>query len=110
MYHPQSDGLTERWNRTLLGMLATCVEDRTENWEDYVQKVCMAYNTSTYATTGFTPFFLMFRRQVRIPADLMYGTAEPESHDYRIAREYSAGKQERQIIRKYMATLMKLGL
>ena len=106
-------------------MLATCVEDRTENWEDYVQKVCMAYNTSTYATTGFTPFFLMFRRQVRIPADLMYGTAEPESHDYgeyaaklrktlydayRIAREYSAGKQERQIIRKYMATLMKLGL
>ena len=92
-------------------MLATCVEDRPEEWEDYVQKVCMAYNTSTHATTGFTPFYLMFGRQARIPADLMYGTAEPESLNYgefaaklrqsladayKIARNSTAGKQERQ--------------
>ena len=110
-YHSQSDGLAERWNRTLLVMLATCVADDPQEWEGHVQKVCMAYNTSTHATTGFTPFFLMFGRQARIPTDLMYGTAEPESLDYgeyaaqlrksmanayRIARESSAGKQERQ--------------
>ena len=123
-YHPQSDGLAERWNRTLLGMLATCVADCPADREDYVQKVCMAYNTSTHATTGFTPFFLMFERQARIPTDLMYGTAEPESLDcgeyaaklrktfanaYRIARKSSAGKQKRQATKKYTANLTMLG-
>ena len=56
-YHPQSDGLVERWNRTLLSMLATCVEDRLGDWECYVRTACMAYNTSTQATIGFTPFW-----------------------------------------------------
>ena len=54
-------------------------------------------------------FFLMFGRQACIPADLMYGTAEPESLDhrefaaklrqslsyaYKIACDSTLGKQE----------------
>lgn len=72
-------------------------------------RLLVAYNTSTHATTGFTPFYLMFGRQARIPADLMYGTAEPESLNcteyaaklqeslskaYTVARKHVAGKQE----------------
>ena len=78
-YHPQSDGLVERWNRTLLHNLSTCVKDHPESWEDYVRAICMAYNTSVHATTGFTPFYLMFGRQAKLPVELMYGTLEPES-------------------------------
>ena len=78
-YHPQSDGLVERWNRTLLHNLSTCVKDHPESWEDYVRAICMAYNTSVHATTGFTPFYLMFGRQAKLPVELMYGTPEPES-------------------------------
>ena len=63
-------------------MLATCVGEYPEDWEEYVSKACMAYNTSVNATTGYTPFYLMFGRQARIPVDLMYGTAEPESASY----------------------------
>ena len=81
-YHPQSDGLAECWNRTLLGMLATCVGEHPEDWEEYVIKACMANNTSIHATTGFTPFYLMFGREARIPVDLMYGTAESENVSY----------------------------
>ena len=73
-YHPQSDGLVERFNRTLLDMLAKSVRDRPFEWEDHIRHLCLAYNTSVHPTTGYSPFFLMFGRQVRMPVDLMYGT------------------------------------
>ena len=75
-YHPQSDGLVERWNRTLLQSLATMVKDHPEDWDECVRRVCMAYNTSLHPTTGFTPFYLMFGRQARLPVELMYGSPE----------------------------------
>ncbi len=73
-YHPQGDGLVERFNRTLLSMLATSIKDCQGSWEGHIRAVCMAYNTSVQPTTGFTPFYLMFGRNARIPVDLMYGT------------------------------------
>ena len=76
-YHPQSDGMVERFNRTLLGMLATTTKEHPFGWEDQIRKVCMAYNTSVHATTGYTPFYLMFGREARLPADLMFGTPSP---------------------------------
>ena len=45
-YYPQCDGMVERLNRTLLSMLATSAKDNPLNWEDYLQPVCFAYNTS----------------------------------------------------------------
>ena len=42
LYHPQSDGLIERFNRTLLSMLSTSVDDNPFQWEEYVDKVCFA--------------------------------------------------------------------
>ena len=37
-YHPQWDGLVERFNRTLLNMLATCAKDHPFDWEHYIRK------------------------------------------------------------------------
>ena len=78
-YHPQSDGLVKRWNRTLLQSLATSLEDHPENWDEFVRQICMAYNTRFHPTTGFTPFYLMFGRQAKLPVELMYGTPETET-------------------------------
>ena len=66
-YHPQSDGLVERFNRTLLSMLSTAVADHPWDWEDHLRPLCYAYNSSVQASTGYTPFFLMFGRQARLP-------------------------------------------
>ena len=80
-YHPQSDGLVERNNRTLLSMLATAAEETVFNWEEHLRPLCMAYNTSVHPTTGFTPFYLMFGRQARMPIDVMFGTpTDEDSH------------------------------
>ena len=78
-YHPQSDGLVERFNRTLLNMLATAVSKRPFQWESHLRRLCLAYNTRVHQTTGYSPFFLMFGRQVRMPVDVMYGTPTPQS-------------------------------
>ena len=74
-YHPQSDGLVERFNRTLLDMLATAVGENPFEWEKNLRRLCFAYNTSVHPTTGFSPFSLMFGRQPRVPMDIVLGTA-----------------------------------
>jgi len=78
-YHPQSDGLVERLNRTIQSMLATTITESGGEWEEHLPKVCFAYNTSKQASTGFTPFQLMFGRQARIPLDVIYKTPMPQS-------------------------------
>ena len=47
-------------------------------WESHLRRLCLAYNTSVHQTTGYSPFFLMFGRQVRIRVDVMYGTPTPQ--------------------------------
>ena len=78
-YHPQSDGLVERFNRTLLDMLAKAVTDRPFEWEQHLRRLCFAYNSSTHPTTGYAPFTLMFGRQARVPMDVALGTSLPPS-------------------------------
>ena len=90
-YHPQSDGLVERFNRTLLNMLAATVRGHPWDWENHLRKLCMAYNTSVHPSTGFTPFQLMFGRQARLPMDVVYSSPTPEPHS---ASQYAAQLKE----------------
>ena len=55
-YHPRSDGLVERFNRTLLAMLAMFVSQEHDNWDDLLPFMMLAYNTTVHTTTGFTPY------------------------------------------------------
>ena len=59
-YHPRSDGLVERFNRTLLAMLAMFVSQEHDNWDDLLPFMMLAYNTTVHTTTGFTPYRLVF--------------------------------------------------
>ena len=92
-YHPQSDGLVERFNRTLLSMLSTAAAGQPFAWEDHLRRLCMAYNTSVHPTTGYTPFALMFGRQARMPIDIMYGTPA-ETTDPQFHSEYATQLQQ----------------
>ena len=60
-YHPQGDGLVERFNRSLLQLLRTYVE-RQEEWEQFLPLLLYAYRTSVHYSTGVSPFTLMYGR------------------------------------------------
>ena len=58
-YHPESDGMIERFNRTCLMMLSMFVNDRRDNWHKLLPFVMHAYRTSVHESTGYSPFRLM---------------------------------------------------
>ncbi|KAL5469070.1 hypothetical protein EMCRGX_G030262 [Ephydatia muelleri] len=71
-YHPQSDGMVERFNRTLLNMLSIAVGEDEMSWDLQLPLLLLAYRTSVHDTTGTSPFELMYGREVRLPEDIMF--------------------------------------
>lgn len=78
-YHPQSDGLIERFNRTLLSMLSLFVEDNQLNWDALLPYVMLAYRSSIHASTSFTPYRVLFGREAVLPVDVMLNVGNQES-------------------------------
>ena len=63
-FHPQSDGASEQGIRTVNSMLAKIVKEDQRNWDLHIPSTCLAYNTSVHSSTGFTPSFLEFGREL----------------------------------------------
>ena len=70
-FHPQSDGQTERMNRTLLQMLKTTADDNPATWPQRLPIVMAAYRMTVHKTTGMTPNMAMLGREVMLPAALI---------------------------------------
>ena len=112
-YRPQSDGLVERFNRTLEQMLSVYVHENQRDWDLHVPFVLMAFRSSPQETTGYTPNLLMLGRETTLPLELIIGSPSPAAtfsttaeyvtafqqrceKAFRLAREHSRQGQERQ--------------
>ncbi|CAF3314989.1 unnamed protein product [Rotaria sp. Silwood2] len=62
-YHPMSNGQTERFNATFAPSLAKLFDRKKQDWDIYLQSCVYAYNTGKHATTGLSPYQLMFGRE-----------------------------------------------
>ncbi|GFW73446.1 transposon Ty3-I Gag-Pol polyprotein [Trichonephila clavipes] len=64
-YHPQTNGLTERFNKTLADMLSMYVDVEQKNWNEILPFVTFAYNTAKQETTGFrrSIYFMVVKRK-----------------------------------------------
>ena len=72
-YHPMGDGQVERCNRTLGNMLKSLSKEAKKDWHSHLTKMAFAFNSTVNKATGFTPFFLMFGRESRLPIDFVFG-------------------------------------
>ena len=110
---PPSDGMVERFNRTLKNMLAKFGYENLSDWDHHLPLLMMTYRPAVHETTGCSPSELMFGREVRLPVDLLFSPpnidkGSKEVSDYtqtlqkkikrvhRYAREYLNIESERQ--------------
>lgn len=86
-YHPEGNGQCERFNRTLHDLLRSLPPVQKRRWPQALPKILFAYNTTPHASTGHSPFQLMFGQKGRLPIDFLLGHAEDElttghTHDW----------------------------
>ena len=88
-YHPQTDGLVERFNRTLTSMLAKKMEKEGRDWDQHLPYVLFAYRASQQQWTRESPFFLLYGRDPRLPVEAVMSPVQTKkSVDL---KEYGSG-------------------
>ncbi|GFT98290.1 retrovirus-related Pol polyprotein from transposon 412 [Trichonephila clavipes] len=71
--HPKSDGMVERFNRTILNNLSLMVSKNQQDWDQKVPLFLLAYRSAVHETTGYSPSQMLFGRDLRLPCDLLFG-------------------------------------
>ena len=69
-YHPMTQGLVERFNRTLCQSLSFYTSEHQKDWDEFIPSVLFAYRV-TPNTQGslHSPFMLLYGRNPRLPID-----------------------------------------
>ena len=81
MERPQSDGMVERFNRTVGSMMKQYVNDTQTDWDEYLPLCSLAYNSTIHSSTGYSPNFLMFGRDFRLPLELVVPVPDFEPNE-----------------------------
>lgn len=76
-YHPQTDGATERANRTVTQMLRQCINPNQKDWVSKLPAIQFAINSARSESTGYSPFFL---NTGRMPRAMIWNAATPMCH------------------------------
>lgn len=71
--HPQSDGMVERFNRTILNNLSLMVSRNQQDWDQKLPLFLLAYRSAVHETTGYSPSQMLFGHNLRLPCDLLFG-------------------------------------
>ena len=84
-YHPQTDGLVERFNRTLTAMLAKTTR-KGRDWDKHLPYILFAYRASEQQSTQESPFLLLYGRDPRLPTKAALSPSRPRQqmdlHEY----------------------------
>ena len=71
-YHPQTNGLVERQNRTLVSMMRVYCSRYMTDWDRYLPQVMGAYNSTHHSTTGVSPHMMLTGHEKSLPLTFFY--------------------------------------
>lgn len=74
-YMPQTNGLTERFNRTVCSMISKYINEENNNWDEYIDSCVFAYNTSKHKSSNVSPYYAVFGRDPVLIPDVVFRTA-----------------------------------
>ncbi|MCO5584483.1 hypothetical protein L7F22_038411 [Adiantum nelumboides] len=69
-YYPQSNGLVEKANGIIAGIIKKVVESKPKRWDDFLDGAIWAYRTTYRDATQFTPFHLVYGQEALQPVEL----------------------------------------
>ena len=87
-YHPQCNGLVERFNATLKSMLKRMCSERPQDWDRYIDALLFAYREAPQESLGFAPFELLYGRKVKGPIQILRQTREQSDPEVRTTYQY----------------------
>lgn len=89
-WHPQTNGLVERFNATLKQMMKKLAVEQPEMWDLYIPALLFAYREVPQESLGFSPFELLFGRTVKGPMRVLrqLWTDEEQNNEVKTTAEY----------------------
>ena len=88
-YHPQGNGQVESINQTLEGIITKTVAMNRKNWEEKLKDALWPYRITWKNTTGFTPYQLVYGKEVMLPIEF-------QIHTYKMAANLGIDLNEAQ--------------
>lgn len=110
-YHPQTNGLVERYNRTLKDSLAKLGLRSQADWESNVDWAVGNYRFCRQETLGDSPFFLMTGQDPTLPSDVVYRTGLEDApvtdlEEWKVA-QFERMKESRELLFENMARVQR---
>ena len=78
-YHPQANGQVESTNKVLEGILTKTIKANHIDWADRLSEALWAYMTTWRNTTGYSPYELVYGKQILLPIEFQIKTFRMEA-------------------------------
>lgn len=79
-YMASTDGQVERFFSTFSNLMSTVINRSQTDWDLLAKYVVHSYNNSEHSSTGFTPTYLTYGRELDIPFDLCVPVSMPKTY------------------------------